>query len=291
MPHYGGQALIEGILMRGKQYLVASFRTPDGTIVSEQEKLTGIYKSGIAKVPFLRGLIILWDSLILGMKYISISANYQAESEDEKIEGGSLTLTVLLSIALAVGLFFILPTFLAELLAKLLHSSALGTNVIEGLVRLVILVGYIWVIGLSPDIARVFSYHGAEHKTINAYEDGVEMNVDNVMKYPVAHPRCGTAFLLTLVILSIIVFSLLGPLTLWLKIVSRVALIPVLAMLSYELIRWTGDHLENPVVRTLAKPNLMLQSLTTRQPDRDMVEVALTSFKQLLKLENSEELD
>lgn len=289
MPHYGGQALIEGVLMRGKSYLVASFRKPNGEIVSQQEKLTGIYLTGVAKIPFLRGLILLWDSLSLGMKYITISANYQAENEDEKIEGGSLALTILISLTLAVGLFFILPTFLAELVARILHTSAFGTNIVEGLVRLVILIAYIWVIGRSSDIARVFSYHGAEHKTINAYENGAEMTVDNVMKYPLAHPRCGTAFLLTLVALSILVFSLLGPMTLWLKILSRIALIPVLAMLSYEMIRWMGDHLENPLVKVLVAPNLALQKLTTRQPDRDMVEIALNSFTQLLKLENNVE--
>ncbi len=288
MPHYGGQALIEGVLMRGKRFLVASFRKPDGEVVSEQEKLTGIYLSGIARIPFLRGLILLWDSLSLGMKYITISANYQAENEDEKIEGGSLAITVLISLTLAIGLFFVLPTFLAEMIARILSFSAFGTNVLEGIVRLAILIGYIWTIGRSAEIARVFSYHGAEHKTINAYEDGVEMTVDNVMKYPLAHPRCGTAFLLTLVVLSILVFSLLGPMTLWLKILSRIALVPVLAMLAYEVIRWTGDHLENPLVKILIAPNLSLQSLTTRQPDREMVEVALQSFTLLLKLESEE---
>jgi len=289
MPHYGGQALIEGVLMRGRRYLVAAFRKPDGTIATEEEKLTGIYKTSLAKIPFLRGLIILWDSLSLGMKYITISANHQAENEEEKIKGGGLAVTLLISISLAVGLFFILPAFLAELVSGLLGTTAFGANIVEGLVRLGILVGYIWVIGRSAEIARVFSYHGAEHKTINAYEDGVEITIDNVMKYPLAHPRCGTAFLLTLVVLSILIFSLLGPMTLWMKILSRVALIPFLAMLSYEVIRWMGDHLENPLVKIMVAPNLGLQKLTTRQPDREMVEVAITSFKQLLKLESLEQ--
>jgi uncharacterized protein YqhQ len=287
MPHYGGQALIEGVLMRGKNYLVASFRNPEGEIVTEKEELQGIYKSGLAKIPFFRGLVILWDSLVLGMKYITLSANIQAEDEDEKIEGTSLVLTMLISVALAVGLFFILPTVIAELLSKWLQATHFATSVIEGIVRLALLVGYIWVIGRAEDIARVFAYHGAEHKTINAFEDGVEINVENVMKYPLAHPRCGTAFLLTLVILSILVFSLLGPMVLWLKLVSRVLLIPVLAMLSYELIRWMGDHLENKLVKIMVAPNLGLQKLTTREPDEQMVEVAISSFKQLLQLEGS----
>lgn len=288
MPHYGGQALIEGVLMRGKNYLVASFRNPQGEIVSEQEELQGIYKSGLAKVPFFRGLIILWDSLVLGMKYITLSANVQAVDEEEKIEGTSMVITVLISLALAVGLFFVLPTVIAELLAKWTNSGHFMANVIEGVVRLVIFIGYIWGIGRTPDIARVFAYHGAEHKTINAYEDGVDITVENVMKYPVAHPRCGTAFLLTLVLLSILVFSLLGPLTFWVKILSRIVLIPVLAMFSYELIRWMGDHLENGLVKLMVKPNLGLQKLTTREPDEGMVEVAISSFKQLLQLEGTD---
>jgi uncharacterized protein YqhQ len=287
MPHYGGQALIEGVLMRGKNYLVASFRDPKGNIVTEEEKLQGIYKSGLAKLPFTRGLVILWDSLVLGMKYITLSANIQAEEEDEKIEGGSLVLTVLFSIALAVGLFFILPTLIATWFGNWVQTSGFMTNLVEGVIRLAILVGYIWAIGLSSDIARVFSYHGAEHKTINAFEDGADLEVGSVMKYPVEHPRCGTAFLLTLVILSILVFSMLGPMALWLKLLSRIFLIPILAMLSYEVIRWMGDHSENPLVKILVAPNLGLQKLTTREPDEQMVEVALTSFKHLLQLENS----
>ena len=287
MPSYGGQALIEGVLMRGKSFVVASFRNPDGEIVTEHEELQGIYKSKLAKIPFFRGLIILWDSISLGMRYITLSANIQAEEEEEKIEGTTLFFTILVSLSLAVGLFFILPTFLAEMFSRLVDLSQFATNIIEGVIRLLILVGYMWGIGRTEDIARVFRYHGAEHKTINAFEDGVEMNVDNVMKYPLAHPRCGTSFLLTLMVLSILVFSILGPMSLWLRILSRILLIPVLAMLSYEVIRWMGNHLENPVVRMITSPNLALQKLTTNEPDRAIVEVALTSFKQLLELENA----
>ena len=287
MPHYGGQALIEGVLMRGKNYVVAAMRKPDGEIVTEHEKLTGIYITRLSKLPLLRGLIILWDSMVLGMKYITLSGNMQLDEEDEKIEGTGLALTVIISIALAIGLFFVLPTLLAELVNRIFNLSPVGTNIAEGLVRLVILVGYMWVIGLAEDIARVFSYHGAEHKTINAYEDGVEVTVENVLKYPVAHPRCGTAFLLTLVILSIFLFSIMGPMTFWVKLLSRILLIPLLTMFSYEVIRWMGDHLENPLVKVMTSPNLALQKLTTREPDAQMVEVAITSFKQLLELEGN----
>lgn len=287
MPSYGGQALIEGVLMRGRKYVVASMRAPDGEIVTEYEELQGIYKSKLAKVPFFRGLIILWDSLSLGMKYITLSANIQAEEEDEKIEGTGLFLTILVSIALAVGLFFVLPTFLTELITRLVSLSSFSANIVEGVIRLLILILYIWSIGQAKDIARVFSYHGAEHKTINAYEDEAEITVENVKKYPLAHPRCGTAFLLTLMVLSVVVFSILGPIPFWLRLFSRIILIPVIAMFSYELIRWMSNHLENPVVRIITAPNLALQSLTTREPDEAILEVAISSFKQLLELENS----
>ena len=287
MPHYGGQALIEGVLMRGKNYVVAAMRKPDGEIVTEHEKLTGIYTTRLSKLPLLRGLVILWDSMVLGMKYITLSGNMQLDEEDEKIEGAGLVVTVIISMALAVGLFFILPTLLAELVNRIFNLSPVGTNIAEGIVRLAILIGYMWVIGQAEDIARVFSYHGAEHKTINAYEDGVEITVENVLKYPVAHPRCGTAFLLTLVILSIFLFSIMGPMTFWVKLLSRILLIPLLTMFSYEVIRWMGDHLENPLVKIMTSPNLALQKLTTREPDAKMVEVAITSFKQLLELEGS----
>ena len=288
MPSYGGQALIEGVLMRGKKYVVASMRAPNGEIVTEKEKLSGIYKTKFSRLPLFRGLVILWDALGLGMKYITISANIQTEEEEEKIEGTSLAITMLVSIALAVGLFFVLPTFLAELVSRFAVLSNFGRNIIEGLIRLVILIGYMWIIGQADDIDRVFAYHGSEHKTINAYEDGVEITVENVMKYPLEHPRCGTAFLLTLVILSILVFSLFGPMSLGMRVLSRILLIPIIAMFSYELIRWMGNNLENPLVRIMTAPNLALQKLTTREPNEQMVEVAISSFKQLLELENSD---
>ena len=176
---------------------------------------------------------------------------------------------------------------LVELISRLMKFSPVVMNIVEGIIRLVILIGYIWAIGQSKDIARVFAYHGAEHKTINAYENGIEINADNVKLFPLAHPRCGTSFLLTLVFLSIILFSLVGPLPFFIKILSRIAFIPIVAMLAYELIRWMSDHLENPIVKMMTYPNLLLQKLTTREPSSEMLEVALTSFNKLLELENA----
>jgi len=284
--HYGGQALIEGVLMRGRSFVVAAMRKPDNTIHLEYEKLEGIYTSELVKIPFLRGLVILWDSLFLGMKFITKSANLQAD-DDAKIEGSALYLSLLISILLAIGLFFVLPAFIAELISRLIKISPALLNVAEGFVRLIILVGYIWVIGKSKDIARVFAYHGAEHKTINAYENGVEINAENIKLFPLAHPRCGTSFLLTLVFLSIILFSLVGPLPLFIKILTRIAFIPIVAMLAYELIRWMSARLENPIVKLMTYPNLLLQKLTTREPSTEMLEVALISFNKLIELENA----
>jgi len=289
LPHYGGQALIEGVLMRGKRYVVAAVRKPDGEIHVEQEKLTGIYTTGLTKLPFLRGLVILWDSLSLGMKYLTLSANLQTDEEEEKIEGTTLFFTLIFSIVMAILLFFVLPTLIAELVSRVINLTDLGLNLVEGLARLSVMLLYVWIIGFSRDISRVFAYHGAEHKTINAYEEMVEISIPDVKKFPLAHPRCGTSFLLTLVIFSIIVFSLLGPMTFWVRILSRIILVPVIAMFAYEIIRFMGDHMENPLMRLITTPNLLLQNLTTREPDVEMIEVAITSFKKLLQLEEQME--
>jgi uncharacterized protein YqhQ len=285
IPHYGGQALIEGVLMRGRNYVVAAMRAPDGSIQIEQEKLGGIYKTGLAKIPFIRGLVILWDSLYLGMKFLSLSANLQVDDQEEKIEGSALVLTLIVSFSLAIGFFFVLPMVIVDLLNRLFRFGSGWLPVFEGLLRLVFFLAYIWLIGFSKDIARVFAYHGAEHKTINTYEENRELTVASVSRFPLAHPRCGTSFLLTLVFMSILVFSALGPQPLLVKIATRILFVPLLAMLSYEIIRWLGDHLDNPLIRFLTQPNLLLQKLTTREPSPDMIEVALASFQTLLQLE------
>jgi uncharacterized protein YqhQ len=284
LPSYGGQALIEGVLMRGGSYLAAAMRTPEGEIVVQSEKLSGIYLSKIKGIPFLRGLVILWDALGLGIRYLTASANVQT-GEDEKIEGPALYLTLGISLAFAVLLFFLTPAAVGYLGERFLGFSSWWSNFAEGFIRLGIVVLYIWAIGRMPDIRRVFQYHGAEHKTINAFEAGVELTPENVMKYPLEHPRCGTAFLLTLIIFSILLFSALGPLPVGLRLASRVVLLPVLAMIAYEYIRFTAGRLNAPVVRFLIKPNLALQRLTTVEPDRPIVEVAIAAFNQMYALE------
>lgn len=289
LPSYGGQALIEGVLMRGKHSLAAAFRKPDGEIVIETEELPAAYKGSLMKIPVLRGLLLLWDALGLGTRYLTKSANYQAADESEKIEGKSLFLTMGLSFAIGIGIFFLLPALVAHLVGNWINLSNWLSNLIEGLIRLLILIGYMAAVRKMPDIYRVFQYHGAEHKTINAYEARIELTPENLMSVSVFHPRCGTAFLLTLVIISILVFTLLGPMGLLLKLTTRVLLIPVLAGISYEVLRWTANHRHNPIVAVLIKPNLMLQKLTTAEPDASMLEVAIKSFSTMLALENTQD--
>lgn len=275
--NYGGQAVIEGVMMRGRSSLAIAMRDPSGKIVTHTEHLGSIYKSRIANIPFLRGLILLWDSLGLGMKTLTISANLQS-GEDEKIEGPTLYITLGITIVVALGFFFLVPATIGYLSEHFLKFASWIGNLVEGLVRLLFLIGYVWAVGFLPDIKRVFGYHGAEHKTINAYEAGADLTPESVSKYSVQHPRCGTAFLLTLALLSVVIFTILGPLPLIWKLVSRIMLIPVIAGISYEYIRWTAKHLNSPFVRVLIKPNLALQSLTTREPDLQMLEVAIAAF-------------
>jgi len=281
---YGGQAVIEGVMMRGREAAAIAMRAPDGKIITHTEALGGIYTSRLAKIPFLRGLVLLWDALGLGMRFLTLSANTQS-GEDEKLEGPALYLTLGLTLLVAIGIFFLAPAGVGWLSERFLHWNAWWSNLLEGLVRLLLLIGYIWGIGFMPDIRRVFAYHGAEHKTINAYEAGADLTPESVSRFSLTHTRCGTAFLLTLVLLSILLFTLLGPLPLSWRLASRILLIPVLAGMAYEYIRWTANHIQSPFVRAIIKPNLALQSLTTREPDLQMLEVAITAFKTMRQAE------
>ncbi len=281
---YGGQAVIEGVMMRGQKAFAIAMRAPDGNIVVHKESLAAVYRSRITKIPFLRGVILLWDALGLGMRALTLSANTQT-GEDEKLEGPALYLTLGISLAIGIGLFVLLPASVGGWAEHSLGWQNLAHNLLEGLMRLFLLVGYIWAIGKMPDVKRLFGYHGAEHKTINAYEAGAELTPESVAKFPLQHPRCGTAFMLTFVLLSILVHSLLGDMEFWWRLASRILLIPVIAGLAVEFIRWTANHLDSPFVRFLIKPNLALQSLTTREPDTSMLEVAIESFKTMRQAE------
>ena len=286
--------------MRGSRAAAAAMRAPDGKIIIHTEDLTGIYKSRWTKIPFVRGVVGLWDALGLGMRFLMMSAELQGDEEPRKETGATnlfLTMsispflgqgmffTAALSLLIAVGLFFALPALLGHFIAEGLGLSSLGSNLLEGAIRLAAVIGYIWGVGHIPEIERVFAYHGAEHKTINAYEAGDELTVENVMAHSLEHPRCGTAFLLTLVILSVLVFTLIGPMSPVTRIATRVLFIPVLAGIAYEYIRWTARHRSSWFVSLLLRPNLALQSLTTRQPTPDIVEVAIAAFNAMIAKE------
>lgn len=286
LPSYGGQALIEGVLMRGSRAVAAAMRAPDGTITVQTEELSGIYQSRIKTIPFLRGLVMLWDALGLGTRFLTISANLQT-GEEEKIEGPALYLTLAVSFAGAIALFVLLPTALGNWLEQGLKLNFWVANLIEAVLRLVMAIGYIWVIGKMPDIQRVFAYHGAEHKTINAYEASEQLTPENVKKYSLEHPRCGTGFLLTVIVFSIILFTPLRVLPILARLPLQVLLVPVIACLAYEYMRWTASHLDSSFIRALIRPNLALQRLTTREPTLEMLEVAICSFNSMLALELS----
>ncbi len=282
---YGGQAVLEGVLMRGRQAMAIAMRAPDGKIVVHTEKLSGIYKSAVAKIPFLRGVILLWDALGLGMRALTISANTQT-GEDEKLEGPMLYGTLAFSLVMGVGIFFLVPYGVGKL-GQWMGLNVWAGAILEGVFRLLLIVGYMWAVSLMPDIRRVFQYHGAEHKTINAYEAGVELTPENVAKFPLEHPRCGTSFLLTLAVLSILFFSFLHPLPVVYQILGRILLIPVLAGFALEYIRWMANHLDSAFVRWLIQPNLALQKLTTREPELSMLEVSIRSFNEMMAQEQA----
>lgn len=285
---YGGQAVIEGVMMRGRNAFAIAMRSPEGNIEIHVEKLAKIYKSRLAKTPFVRGLVLLWDAMGLGMRALTISANLQS-GEDEKLEGPALYLTLTFSLLLSIGLFFMLPATAGGLVERYFEWNAWWGNLLEGAVRILILVGYVWAVGLMPEIQRVYSYHGAEHKTINAFEDGAKLTPEIVATYSREHARCGTAFLLTLVLFSIIVYSILGPMPLGLRLLSRLLLIPVIAGMAYEYIKWTAAHLDSRIVQALVRPNMALQLLTTHEPDLEMLEVSIASFEAMREAE--EEFD
>lgn len=301
---YGGQAVIEGVLMRGAHVAAVAARDPDGKIIIHEQALNKtLYRGRIAKTPFLRGLVGLWDAIGLGTRALMWSADVAlGEDEDVNFNGPIGWATVAVSLVIGLGLFFLLPTAIATGAGNALglstqseaannilayESLPIGTaafiiNLIEGFVQLGILVAYIWVIGRMKDVQRLFGYHGAEHKTINAYEAGAELKPEIVAQFPIEHPRCGTAFLLTVVFVSVVVFSLLGRPPFLLLVLSRIVLIPVIAGIAYEFIRFTARNLHRPWVRWMIKPNLALQHLTTRQPDLEMIEVAIVAFKRVL---------
>jgi uncharacterized protein YqhQ len=293
--NYGGQAVLEGVMMRGSRALAVAVRDPQGRVVVHTEPLDArIYGGRVARIPFLRGLTLLWDALGLGIKSLMFSANIalaeETEGEPQDVfEGPAQWGMVLFSLTLSILLFFLFPAFVGDVAVRWLDigPAPVLSNLIEGVVRLALLIAYIWAIGLMPDVRRLFGYHGAEHKTINAYEAGAPLTPKSVAEFSLEHPRCGTAFLLTVVVISILIYSLLPPLSLPVRLLSRVLLLPLIAGIAYEFIRFSARRQSNPLIRLLTKPNLAMQRLTTREPDTGMLAVAITALEHVLAYEAS----
>ena len=291
----GGQAVMEGIMMRnGSEYSVA-VRKENGEIEVKKETYKGVgSKCRLFRLPFIRGIFSFVDSLVLGMKSLNYSASLFMEDGEEEEEPGRfekwlqekfgdkaekviMDLTMVISIILAMGIFMVFPTWVSTLMKPLL-GNGIWMALFEGVLRIAIFIAYVGLISLMPDIKRTFMYHGAEHKCINCIEHGLPLTVENVMKSSKEHKRCGTSFLLIVMVISILFFLVIRPETLWLRLVSRILLIPVIAGVSFEFLRLAGNS-DNPVVNLLSKPGLMLQGLTTKEPDEKMAEVAICAVE------------
>ena len=281
--HYGGQAVIEGVMMRGARSMAVAVRQPDGGIRVKSESLGGLYVGRLRRVPVFRGVIVLWETLALGMRALVFSSEVAAGmTEEEESEPSPAYIWVVLGITLvfAAAIFFVAPLLLTGWLNSRMNGSLVV--LLEGVVRLLMLLGYIWGIGFIPDIRRVYAYHGAEHRTINAWEAGEPLEAASVRRFGNEHARCGTAFLLTVAVVSLVLFVLLGTPNWWWRIASRVLLIPVIAAVSYEIIRFSADFRRFRVVRWLSRPSLALQALTTRDPDDAQIEVAVRALREVL---------
>jgi uncharacterized protein YqhQ len=286
--HYGGQAVIEGVMMRGAGNVAIAVREPEGGIRVKSETLGGVYAGKVRSMPLVRGVIVLWETLALGMRALMFSAEVAAgmtEEEQQEASRGYVWLVLAVTLAFAAGIFFVAPLLLTGWLSSRMNGALVV--LIEGIVRLAMLLGYIWGIGFVPDIRRVFAYHGAEHRTINAWESGAPLEVGSVRRFSNEHARCGTAFLLTVAVVSLVIFVALGTPNWWWRIASRVLLIPVIAAVSYEIIRLSADYRRFRVVRWISRPSLALQALTTRDPDDGQIEVAIRALQEVLATEGA----
>src|SRR6185295_13524743 len=279
---YGGQALIEGVLMRGRDAIAVAFRHPDGRIVYATERLdSGVHGTRWSKLPLVRGLVVLYETLIMGTRWLVRSASLQAADDGVELVKGSIALMLTLTLVAGIGVFFLLPLFIASVTTQNVQNGIVQ-HLVEGLIRVGIFLGYLVLIAQAPDSRRVFQYHGAEHMTIHALEHDDPLVVDRIRKYPTAHPRCGTEFLVVVIILSIVAFSLVGRQEPLVMIASRILLIPVIAAVGYEILKWGARHRGNRIVRAIMYPGILVQKITTRQPTDDMIEVAIVSMEQAL---------
>ncbi|MEE9521034.1 MAG: DUF1385 domain-containing protein [Dehalococcoidales bacterium] len=288
--YYGGQAVIEGVMMRGRKAAVIAVRRPNGEVVIDPQPLLAISTSRARRIPLIRGVVVLIESMVLGIKALLHSANLSMEEEEEKekISGWVAWGAMVGTVALVVALFFLAPLFLANLVGGYIQSSIVF-HLIEGFIRLGIFIAYLKLMTLSPSIRRVFAYHGAEHKVVNAYEAGVPLEMEAVKGYSTAHVRCGTSFLFIVLIIAIIVFALIGRPSLGVMVLSRVVLIPAIAALGYEATYFGARHSDSRLVKAFLAPGLWLQGLTTSEPDDSQLEVALSALKRMVEIDGVEE--
>ena len=292
-PNYGGQAVLEGVMIRGQRFVSMAVRRRNGRIHTVCDPLGSMYTGTFRRMPLVRGVIVLLETLILGLKALERSARIAledvAEEEGQETPKWFLALAMGFAFVLALGLFLIIPLFATRAIDSYITSDVLS-NLVEGAMRLAILIAYLWVISFIPDVRRVFSYHGAEHKAIHAYEEGVPLEVDQTRGFSTAHARCGTAFLLVVMVVAVLAFAFLGRPPLMWRMLSRIVLIPVIAAISYEIIRFSGAYSQHWLVKTIQYPSLWLQKLSTRQPDDEMMEVAIQAVKTAVAADNGEPL-
>ena len=282
--YYGGQAVIEGVMMRGRHQATVAVRTLGGNILTYSELLPAkLYQRPVARLPLLRGFVALWEMLILGTRMMLFSASVHTRGEQQRdIPKKVVTVMLLVSLTFVIGVFFVLPLLVVRAGSHVFQGS-IATNALEGVLRLLLFVGYLALIGRMGQMKRVFQYHGAEHKTVNAYEHGAELNPESVQRFSTIHVRCGTAFLLWVVVISIFVFALVGHPPLLIGIAARIVLVPLIATTSYEILRLGARYYHLPPVRLVLQPGLWLQRLTTREPTEEQVEVAIAALKPVLE--------
>ena len=278
--HYGGQAVLEGVTIRGQKNMVTVVRKPDGEMVVDKQPLSTVYTGWMRSTPFIRGIIVLIESLVFGVQTLTYSANVAIGEENTKKTGWWVYAVLAFSMVFAVAVFFLSPLYLTKWIG--IQPSSLPFSLVEGIIRLAMFIIYLWLVSLMPDIRRVFAYHGAEHKAVNGYEAGAILEPESIKQYSKAHVRCGGSFLFVVMIIAILVFSVVSFFIgkhLWLIVLSRIVLVPVIASLGYEFIHFGANHVNNIIIKILLKPGLWLQALTTREPDDEQLKVGIMAMK------------
>lgn len=286
--NYGGQAVIEGVMIRGRTSVVTAVRRPNNEITVDVRPLSSLTTGWMRRTPLLRGIVILIEAMVLGIKSLLYSANIAMEEEEEEISTRAIWGMLASALVLVVVLFFLAPLFLTRLVSDYI-SNTVVFHVVEGVIRIAIYIGYLRLMSFLPDLKRVFAYHGAEHKTVNAYEAGMPMEVDAIKSYSTAHVRCGTSFLFLVLLIAIIVFSFVGRQNLWLMIGARIVLIPVIMALGYEVVYFGARHARNWLMKIVLAPGLFLQALTTGEPDDSQLEVAIAAMNKAVEVDEVNE--